>query len=76
VVAIGIIQTPWYSLFINMGKWRIGMLPHLFVSTMYPWVTISIYIYRFAFIKMLFDLQHRNGFNFLLFWFGVVKGGD
>jgi hypothetical protein len=25
---------------------------------------------------MLFDLQLRNGSNFLLFWFRVVNGGD
>jgi hypothetical protein len=33
-------------------------------------------IFFFAFAKMLFDLQLRNGSKFLLFWFGVVKGGD
>jgi hypothetical protein len=30
----------------------------------------------FTFTRMLFDLQLKNGFNFLLFWFGVFKGGD
>jgi len=37
---------------------------------------VPSFSFRFAFAKMLFELQLRNGSNFLLFWFGVVKGGD